>query len=201
MENANPNTLCSWMNMYEEFGPIVSPAESHVTTYLGGHHTTYKRDILLAYGNELGRLLDNETALHIDLRARGYQLYLEGHAVSRHVNISDAPSYFWQDYLGQRAFAALRAQLGKWSRAKRALYVCAAPLIPFVRLRRVLREIARTGRTRQLLPRGLLYLFPALCCGTAGEVIGYLFGDSPENTRRKMHAELHRAQVLADDDK
>lgn len=201
MENANPKTMCSWMNMYEEFGPIVAPAASNVTNYLGGHNTTYKRQVLLPYRERLGRLLDNETALHFDLRAQGYQLYLEGRAVSRHVNISEPFAYFRQNFLGQRAFAALRAETGKWSFTKRAVYVLAAPLIPIVRLRRIVREIARTDRTLQLLPRGLVYLIPALFAGTTGEVIGYLFGDSADNTRLKAQAELHRADYLASSDR
>lgn len=201
MENGNPKTLCSWMNMYEEFGPIVAPAASHPTNYLGGHNTTYKRRVLLTYRERLGRLLDNESALHIDLRAQGYQLYLEGRAVSRHVNLSEPFAYFRQNFFGQRSFAALRAETGKWSLAKRALYVFAAPLIPLVRLRRIVREIARTGRTAQLLPRGLIFLVPALCAGTLGEVTGYLFGDSAGNIRRKAQAELYRSDYVASSDR
>lgn len=201
MGNANPNTLCSWINMFEEFGPIVAPAASHVTTYLGGHHTTYKREILFEFGNQLENLLENETALHIALRARGHQLFLAGDAVSSHVNISQVWAYLRQDFTGQRSFAATRARVGNWSAAKRALYILAAPLIPFVRLRRVLQEMQRAKRASQLLPHGLPLLWIALVCGTAGEVVGYLVGDSDTNIQRKSEAEFHRARFLAAEEK
>jgi hypothetical protein len=197
MGNANPRTLCSWANLFEEFGPVVAPAASGPASYLGGHHTSYKREVLLSYGEALGHLLDNETALHIDLRSRGYVLYLEGSAISNHTNISRIIPYFRQDYLGQRSFAASRAKAGRWSLVRRLAYVLAAPIIPLVRLKRIVGEIARARRTAQLLPRALLVLIPAVGCGTVGEVVGYLAGDSAANVRRKAEAELDRGRYLS----
>lgn len=198
--NANPGTLTSWVNMFEEFGPIVSPVNSGVATYLGGHHTSYRREILLTYGDTLANRLDNETALHIDLRERGYTLFLAGDAVSNHINISQVWGYLRQDYLGQRSFAAARASAGKWSVAKRLLYILASPLIPFVRTRRVLKEMQRTKRAALLQTQGLPLLMLAISCGTVGETIGYLFGDSTSNVRIKAEAELNRVRYLASSD-
>lgn len=200
MGNANPQTLTSWVNLFEEFGPVVAPAASGIATYLGGHHTSYRRDVLLTYGDALANRLDNETALHIDLRAQGHTLYLAGDAVSNHLNVSQVWGYVRQDYLGQRSFAATRASAGKWSLAKRMLYVLASPLIPFVRTRRVIKEMQRAGRAAQLLPQGLPLLMLATTCGTAGETIGYLFGDSSANAELKAQAELNRARFLAPGD-
>jgi hypothetical protein len=197
ISNANPDTLCSWANLFEEFGPIVAPAASGVATYLGGHHTSYKRDLLLTYGDALPNLLDNETALHIDLRRRGHQLYLAGDAVSNHVNISQLRAYMRQDFVGQRSFAATRATAQNWSLAKRALYCLASPLIPLVRLFRILKEMRRARRAAQLLPQILFLLIPAIACGTIGETIGYIFGDSPSNIKLKAEAELDRFRFLS----
>jgi hypothetical protein len=201
MGNANPDTLCSWANLLEEFGPVVTPVESGVATYLGGHHTSYKRDDLLAYADALPGMLESETALHIDLRGRGHQLFLEGSAVSNHVNISQFRAYLRQDFVGQRSFAAARARARQWSLARRALYVFASPLIPFVRLARVLKQVQRTRRAAQLLPQILFFLVPAVVCGTAGEVVGYVLGDSPSNVRARAEAELHRARFTLPGDR
>ncbi|HMB96704.1 MAG TPA: hypothetical protein VKK61_11745 [Tepidisphaeraceae bacterium] len=196
MGNANPDTLCSWSNLFEEFGPVVAPAASGVATYLGGHHTSYKRDILLSYGDALPNLMDNETALHIDLRQRGHQLYLAGDAVSNHVNFSQLLPYFRQDFVGQRSFAATRAAAQNWSAGKRALYCFAAPIIPFVLLIRIVKEMRRARRAAQLLPQALLLLIPAIVCGTIGETVGYIFGDSPANIKMKAEAELDRLRFV-----
>jgi hypothetical protein len=197
MGNANPETLCSWAALFMEFGPIVAPAKSGVASYLGGHHTAYKRDVLLAYGNALPNLLDNETALHIDLRRNGHQLYLASDAISNHVNISRVWAHFRQDFVGQRSFAATRASAPNWTAAKTVLYVAAAPLIPPVRLWRILKQVRRAGRAGQLLPQILLLIGPALLCGMVGETIGYVFGDSESNIKTKAEAELDRSRFLA----
>jgi len=196
MGNANPGTVCSWANLFEEFGPVVAPAASGVASYLGGHHTSYKREVLLAYGDDLPNLLDNEMALHIDLRGRGHQLYLAGDAVSNHVNISQPWAYWRQAFLGQRSFAATRAASQNWSLGRRAIYILASPIIPVVRLWRILKEMRRARRAAQLLPRALLFLIPGLTCGMLGEAIGYLVGDSPSNIRVKAEAELDRTRFL-----
>ena len=154
----------------------------------------------MTYGNDLPNRLDNETALHIDLRARGYQLYLAGDAVSNHINISDPRAYFRQVFVGQRSFAATRMAAGKWSLGKRLMYVLGSPLIPIVRLRRVIQQIYRANRQDQLLPRGLPLLIAAILCGTAGEVIGYLVGDSQANAKSKSEAELNRRRFLSPSD-
>ena len=200
MGNANPVTLCSWCHLFDDFGPLVPPVSSAIATFLGGHHCSYKRDVLLAYGDALPNLLDNENVLHIDLRRRGHKLFLAGDAVVNHTNISQVWAYWRQEFVGKRAFAAARAASQQWSPFMRGFYCLASPLIPVVRLVRILKEMRRAGRATQLLPQALALLIPGLVCGTAGEVIGYLFADSPSNVRIKSEAELNRARFQSSKD-
>jgi hypothetical protein len=201
VRNANPRSLCSWANLFGQFGPAVAPVASGVTSFLAGHHSSYKREVLLAYGDRLGELLDNECALHIDLRGKGHVLYLAGEAISSHVNISRLGWYCRQDYLGQRGFAVARARAGRWSGFRRALYVAAAPLIPLVRLRRSVRDIVRSGRSRQLLPGVLFLIVPALVCGAVGEALGYVLGDARDNPGKKLLIELDRYAYVDERDR
>jgi len=201
MGNANPNTLTSWSHLFGQFGPVVAPVASGTTNWLAGHHTSYKRDVLLAYGERLGEMLDNECALHIDLRARGHRLFLAGEAVANHINISRVTAYFRLDYLGQRGFAATRYRAGNWSLPRRLVYFGASPLIPLVRLTRIIRDIRRAGRAPQLLPRALFIIVPALICGAVGEAIGYLLGAGKELSAEKLPMELDRHAYLQDGDR
>ncbi|MGQ0641113.1 MAG: hypothetical protein ACT4P6_10145 [Gemmatimonadaceae bacterium] len=201
MGNANPQTLTSWAHLFGQFGPVVAPVASGPRTWLAGHHTSYKRDVLLSYGERLGEMLDNECALHIDLRQRGHQLFLSGEAVSNHVNISQPKAYFLLDYLGQRGFAATRYRAADWSLLRRLLFVGASPLIPFVRLTRIVRDIRRAGRAPQLLPRVLFIIIPALLCGAVGEAIGYLAGAGSRTSAEKLPMELDRHAYLHDGDR
>lgn len=199
MENANPKTLASWAHLYGQFGPVIAPVFAGTAIYLAGHHTSYKRAVLFEYGERLAQMMDNECALHLDLRANGHALYLEN-VVSQHVNISRWRAYCLLDYLGQRGFAAARAASGKWSRARRWSYAAASPLIPFVRLYRIRRDLVRTKRIGQLAPRIYFIILPALLCGMVGEALGYLLGDSPAAYTRKINIELNRyAHVTAQD--
>jgi hypothetical protein len=198
MDNANPGAV-SWASLFGQFGPVVVPARSGVATFLGGHHASYNRDVLLQYGDLLGQLMSNECALHIDLRRRGYQLYLSGEAVSHHVNISRARTYFSLELMGQRGFAAARAKAGEWSVLRRAVYVAASPLIPLIRLRRIVHDVRRTGRGRELLPRILPIVVPALWCGAVGEALGYVAGAGSPAKRTEI--ELDRYAYVRDRDR
>ena len=85
-------------------------------------------------------------------------------------------------------FAAARAR--RWSFARRIGYAAAAPLIPLVRLRRILAQIRR--RRDSSLPAST---FPALAlllaCDAAGEMAGYLLGAGAE-AQRGGEFEFHR---------
>lgn len=199
MGNANPQSLVSWAHLFGQFGPVITPAHSGAAKYLGAHHAAYKRAVVLEYGEMLGELLDNECALHIDLRARGHTLYLENRAISNHVNTSRLAAYCRLDYLGQRGFAAARAEVGKWSRAKRVLYAAACPLVPIVRMGRIVRDIFRARRAGQLLPQILFPISAALVCGMVGEAVGYLFGEKIE--AEKIVMELDRLEFVSESDR
>ena len=84
--------------------------------------------------------------------------------------------------------------------ARRAAYVCGAPLIPWVRLWRILRELQRPDRPRHLLPGVVPLLLLALMVDGSGEMAGYALGagDSP---CRLAKYEFHRHRYLTDEDR
>ena len=118
MDNGNPQSLISWADFIIGYGPWFDPAAAGEVDELPGHNTSYKRDVLLEYGDRLEALLGAESMLHQELRARGHRLYLEPAAQTFHVNFTRASR--WIPYLcySGRVFAAERAR--NWSR-------CAAP--------------------------------------------------------------------------
>jgi hypothetical protein len=199
MENANPNTLVSWAHLYGQFGPVVAPVAPGESDFLAGHHSSYSRELLLSYGDLLGDMLEDEAALFLDLRARGKRMFIAGDAVSWHANISSLKTYMAMDYLGQRSFAATRAKVGNWPWWKRVVYAGAAPLIPLIRLRRILADIRRTGREGQLLPKILVPISLALLAGAWGEMLGYLLGGG-DAAERKAPVELQRERFISKTD-
>jgi glycosyltransferase involved in cell wall biosynthesis len=198
MSNANPRSTTSWTNLLIEYAQWLDPAEGGEREHLPGHNGSYKRDVLLQYGERLEAMLDAESILHWDLRARGYRLWLEPKARTFHQNFSVASASIPLRFNGGRLFAAARARA--WPLWRRALFTCAAPLIPAVRCCRIVRELSRPGRPRRLLPRVLPALLVGLACDGAGELVGYALG--PGDAMRKLSdMEFHRERYLCEKDR
>lgn len=199
--NANPTFASSWANLILDYGPWVEPEEGAEMADLPGHNSSYRRSILTSYGPELKQLLEAETVLHEDLRRKGHRLWLEPDARMTHLNVT-LPSSWLRERVGAgRRFGAARA--ADWSPPRRLLYAAASPLIPLVRLPRMM-PIWRRCRRRNELPRGL---FPALLfslvASAYGEFLGYLLGSgrSTEVLSRmelKKEEHLRRSEPLAE---
>ena len=164
---------------------------------LPGHNSSYRRDVLLSYGDRLEAMMDAETVLHWDLRAGGHRLYLEPCARVAHTNFSLWSSWIRAQFFNGRLFAATRVR--SMSLPKRVVYVIGAPLIPLVRLVR----IAAPRRSRELLVPYLRCL-PALAFGLAldglGQMIGYAFG-AGNAVKEVAKIEAHRARHITDQDR
>lgn len=197
---ANPG-LVAWAHLYGQFGAAVGPVKAGPVKRLGGHHAAYRKDVLMEYDSVLSDLLDNEAVLYELFGRRGIELYLVSDADIPHMQLSDFASYFRHEYLAQRIFGAARARVLRWSLGRRLLYVAGAPLIPFVRLRRSVADIRRTGRSRELLPQIIPVIFCANVGGAIGEAMGYAWGDRARHKVRRMAIELDRYAFVSEADR
>jgi hypothetical protein len=198
MANANPNSLVSWVNLIIEYAEWMEPVSAGVAEHLPGHNGTYKRALLLEYGDRLEAMLEAESILQWDMRAKGHQLYLEPAAKTYHQNFSAPFSWVALRLNCGRLFAASRART--WSPWRRLLYAFVAPLIPLVRFHRIVGELHRPGRARHLMPRVLPLLFAGLVVDGTGEMIGYAFGVG-NAMRRLSDMEFHRERYLRKHDR
>ncbi|MEB3200078.1 MAG: glycosyltransferase [Synechococcaceae cyanobacterium] len=196
LRNANPGNAVSWADMLIGYGPWLAPVPGGAVSFLPGHNSSYRRSILLAYGETLAAFLDQETLLHWDLRRRGYRLLLQASAVVAHTNFGTLHPWLPVQFRCGRRFAAARASLNRWSRPQRWLYGLAAPLIPPLRLWRTL--AAHRLRSPQLrpLPRGT-WLLTALGLGVdaLGQALGYWAGPG-RSAAGLMQAEADRLRWL-----
>jgi hypothetical protein len=192
--NANPDTLVSWVNLLIEYTPWLAPLAAAPAAHLPGHNSSYKRALLLAYGDRLPALLDAESVLHWSLRANGHQLYLEPAARTYHLNFSTPLAWLPLRFQGGRLFAGCRARA--WPLPRRALYALGAPLIPLVRLVGIVRRLRTSGDPHGLLPRILPLLALGLAADAAGEQLGYLTGPG-DAARRVSDLETDRARYLS----
>jgi GT2 family glycosyltransferase len=193
LANANPRSLISWANLIIEYAEWLDPCPGGVAEHLPGHNGSYKRAHLLQYGQRLEAMMEAESVLQWDLRAKGYHLYLEPAAKTYHQNFSSAFSWIPLRFHGGRLFAASRAR--GWSPLRRLLYAGCAPAIPLVRLVRILRQLRRPGRERHLRPRILPALIAGLIVDGTGEMVGYSSG-SGAAMRKLSEMEFHRERYL-----
>ncbi|HXE80398.1 MAG TPA: hypothetical protein VNK41_06585 [Vicinamibacterales bacterium] len=157
-----------------QYAPWTRPAKTGEVTDLPGHNSSYKRDVLLKeYGARLADLLAGNTALHWDLRRRGYRLWLEPDARVHHVFMSQPGASLSESFYIGWGFAATRA-LG-WSLPRRALFAAASPAIPAVRLARIIPRAFELGWGSRL-PAVLGPTVLQLVASAVGELLGVTLG-------------------------
>jgi glycosyltransferase involved in cell wall biosynthesis len=190
--NANPSDVVSWVNLFLDYGPWLGPTRGGEMGDLPGHNSSYKRELLLAYGDRLEAMLEAETIMHADLRAAGHRLYQEPAARAAHINVTRTASWLGERFQTGRRFASARSSA--WPLWRRATYAAGSPLIPAVRMPRLLRDLARTGTGRELRGYGYVLLTFALCVSAAGELVGYVLGSGDSMyalSRIELHKERH----------
>jgi hypothetical protein len=172
--NGNPGSLLSWANLLIEYGPWVWPVTAGPRDHIPPHNSSYKRDLLLSYGDRLEGMIEAETVLQWELQAAGRALYLEPEAKTRHFNVSRARPFVPLRVSVGRMFGAARAR--GWPLGKRLAYVAASPMIPLVRFARTLRFARRCTVGHVAFPQLLPPLFAGLVLDGFGEALGYAFG-------------------------
>ncbi len=198
VSNGNPGSLLSWINFAIEYGEWLHPVRSGPAYHVPGHNSCYRKKVLQDYGNALDDWLEAESLLHWDFRARGMQVAMEADAQAVHYNVSRLGPTFSLRFDAGLHFAGMCAK--RWSRSRRLLYVLGSPLIPFVRLTRIIRNYRKPGRPSHLLPKLLPFCLWFLGIETLGAVLGYLFGPgrSPE---RLAFIDFHRPDLMTPRDR
>jgi hypothetical protein len=181
--NANPDSALSWGNLLVSYGPWVPPVQAGVVDDLPNVNVSFNRAALLELGDDLDPLLEKGGDLFLELRARGYELYLEPAARLRHVNFSRLSSTARYRVNMSRLLAAARAEREGWSRTRRLLYLVGGPLIPGVRLLRMVGDLRRRGH--HLHPRLVSGMVVGLLFDAAGQMLAFAAG--PGRSLDRLH--------------
>ena len=180
--HANPTSVWSRAAMWINYSHWTD-APRGVMTDVAGHNSAYRREAVLALGPVvLSELLEAGWQLQVELCARGGHCFLEP-AACVDIETPSRSASFLQAYwdLGRRSAAQRRR---RWGRDKRLVYGSAAPLVPFIRLARLVRDGITGMRPHvpwSLLPVAML----GLTASAAGEAVGYLAG--PGTPSRFIH--------------
>jgi predicted dehydrogenase len=189
IHNANPDTIVSWADLLIGYGPWAAPVAKREAEFLPGHNSSYKRAVLLEYGDRLDTLMEAETVLMWDLRAKGHRLLLDPTAQTAHMNFGYWSSWVPAMFLNGRAFADTRA--AGWPLVKRLVFVAASPVIPLVRFARTFGHARRLGRGAGFLARVVPTLGIGLVADGIGQMAGYALGAGDAHARMAEY-EWHR---------
>ena len=197
MDNANPKSAISRAAMQINYGPWYGDRSRRPRpTGVPGHNAAYRRTALLALGKGIEKALPAGDQLQKELTARGHELFYEPAARVRIVNVSRL-RWFLEDLCRQGVlFAAERRE--HWPLARRLAYATGAPLIPVVRLARIVSQTMATDRFGALWSQ-----LPAMLCGlianAAGEFVGYVFGKNA--WADSCETSFHRLSYVRNDDR
>jgi len=182
VRNANPKTVISWASFLINFAGASGAALGHATAVaaLPSHQTSYKKSVLLAFGEELPSLLAMEAMLCRRLKESGHQLFQTVQAEVRHINVEGWSTFLREQEPGARQFAALRG--GHWPLWRRLVYAALWPLIWLLRCRRTL------GHLDQVPPElkrwVSVWAVLGLAVAAVSEAVGYLVGAGRADQRR-----------------
>jgi hypothetical protein len=111
-----------------------------------------------------------------------------------HVNISLTGSYLAMSYAGGRVFGASRAS--QWSVGRRVLYALLFPLVPLLRLKRLLQQLDTPQKRRKSkFWKTVPLIMVGLVCHAFGEAVGYLLG-SGNIIAKYTNYELNRREYV-----
>ncbi|HEX6902831.1 MAG TPA: glycosyltransferase [Thermoanaerobaculia bacterium] len=184
VHNGNPEVALSRTLQMLNYLWWLPPAPRAEFEMLPGHNSSFKRDLLLAYGDELEELLRAEIVLHSRLRRDGHRLLLEPAAKFSHINESSLGSAFRGRFLFNRCYGPARAKAFGWSLGRRLFYAAAMPVFPFYTVTRLLQYAVR--RRPERLARviaGAPLLFVVQLASAAGHSLGLLFGTGDAEAR------------------
>jgi hypothetical protein len=173
VRNANPSTGASCATLLLEYGPFLGRHAQGPTRYIAGHNCAYRTELLTAYGNRLGEMLESEWRLQNELRVQGHRFLVDPEIQVAHMNYSRVGPSLKLHHLAGRMFAASRRT--DWNTPRRLAFALAAPLIFAKRFVQTVSEGLRP-ETRRDLPRSIPPLVVYLAVSAAGEAMGYLFG-------------------------
>ena len=197
MRSANPRTLIGWANFLIEYGTWAEPVANLEPGHIPGHNSSYKKAPLLEYGDRLATIFEAESAMQWDLAARGHRFCIEPRARAFHLNYSLLLPSLRLRFWGGRLFAGNRAR--GWSVGKRVVYIAGSPLIPLVRLARLVPLLGKVGN-----PVKAVLLLPVLALmltvDALGEMSGYAVGTGTAMARLTAW-EFHRERFLAERDR
>jgi hypothetical protein len=194
--NANPRTYWSRASMVNDYGFWLHPAAPGPMTLMPGNNISYKRDVLLQYGDQLETLLTPDFNLQQIFLREGKPMCIEPAARSAHQNFDQLLPLMHANYAYARLLAARRVSAQGWTGGRRLFQAILTPIVaPILGSLRLLKSLR--GREELIPPvlAGLPVYFITHAWSAIGEALGYVFGEgTSERDLNRWEIEFERGE-------
>ncbi len=198
--NGNPDSGRSNQAFRMNYGIYLPPHRGRGRThFVAGQNSSFKRDILLRYNEQLEMLLNADLVLQWKMRRDGYELFYEPAAKIAHRNENTFRSLCTGVFYWNWCFSNVRASTFGWSPARRVTRILLAPLIPWWRLAKMFTWMPRFGLARFLtFLADIPFVIAVSYCAAAGQVAG-LLNKLDKGVRLFSHFEMNEPRLLREE--
>lgn len=173
VENASTERAIDWAVYFYDYGKYMQPNKAATMDSLSGNNVSYKKSVL-AQIEKTFRKGFFEAFVHLELRKRGYDLYLLPSAVVYHNKSYEMSGAFNDCYHHGRLFAGMRAS--SMTRLKRSGLALGSSVLPFLLSARIVLRVVRKKRHVKELLLSLPQILLLMTGWSVGEFCGYAFG-------------------------
>jgi hypothetical protein len=175
--SANPESFVSRVSLLGRYGAFVHPARRGRAPIISGNNVSYKRDLLLGFGDKLEDVLTIDFNLQEILTKRGVPMFVESKALAAHEQFTTVRREGITGHHYCRLLAAKRVETQEWSIGRKLLHGIGAPLgSPAIRLWRLLKGLRGRGELWSTAILGLPVIIVEYFFDAMGESLGYLAG-------------------------
>lgn len=192
MRNFNPASKVGWAQFIIFFYPWIEPVARQEVSQLTWNSSSYRKELLLGFGPSLPKLLRAENLLQAQLRIKGYKIILEPNAVCYHLNFTRLKPWLLEIFNVGCVFGHHRSR--SWGALRKVIYCLGAPLIPLVKLWRILPHVRKVNLGKKRLLKILPFMMFGLVVNAAGEMLSYGLGSAFEDYYFRLAA-YHEANL------
>lgn len=199
VHNANPGVGTADTLALINYGRWEPPLAAGEADMLAGNNTAYRRQVLMEHESELDELLISDTVLQWVLQSGGHKLYVDPSVSLKHRNPTTLVNGIKAEFYYHWCFGAVRTVKFAWPWWKRLGQIALSPVVPWLRLRRLM--ILAKEKGPEQYSHLLRNLFPALIILSAaviGQDVGYLVGLST-GAQKFTEFELNSPRPLAEE--
>jgi len=198
--NGNPNSGRSNQSFRMNYGIYLRPHRGRGPTHsVPGQNSTFKRDVLLRYDDELETLLNSDLLIQWKMQREGYHVFYEPDAVIAHRNENTLRSLATGVFYWNWCFSHLRARIFGWSALHRIARMAGALLMPWWRLARMFTWMSRSGLAGFLtFLKDIPFILVVNHCAAAGQIAG-LFNKLDRGAREFSHFEMNEPRCLREE--